>query len=85
MTTTNTPTAAAETTEKYRIARSTSYLPSHLALAKPYTRLEDALADMGDGLVIAADGHIAAFHERHEPFVAAMLSAPAASSPETDR
>ena len=53
----------------YRIVRSLLYTPAQLALAPRYERLEDAVADMGDGVVLASDGHIAAFHERHLRFV----------------
>lgn len=59
-------------TEDYRIVRTPRFRPSELALARPYGRLEDAVADMGDGLVVASEGHIAAFHERHWSSVAAQ-------------
>jgi hypothetical protein len=49
----------------YCVARSPLYRPSGLALARTYPRLEDALAAMGDGVVVAEGGRIVAFHERH--------------------
>lgn len=51
---------------RYRVVRSIYFTPADFALARRYSRLEDALAVMGDGLVIADDWHVAAFHERHE-------------------
>lgn len=58
----------------YRIVRSPYYRPSELALARPYTEIADAVADMGHGVVIAEDGHIAAFHADHERIVAHRLN-----------
>lgn len=53
----------------YRIVRSTSYRPADLALARPYADLADAVADMGEGIVLAEDGHVTAFHEKHLRFI----------------
>lgn len=36
-----------------------------LARARSYSRLEDAVADMGAGVVFDDAGEIVAFHERH--------------------
>ena len=60
-----TASASAERPSRYRIVRSPYASATQVALARPYSRIEDAVADMGDGLVLADDGHIAAFHERH--------------------
>lgn len=49
----------------YRIVPSLWFRPATLALAPRRERIEDAVADMGTGVVIAEDGHIAAFHESH--------------------
>lgn len=51
--------------EVFRIVRSPNYRPSHLALARTYSRLEDAVADMGEGIVVGIDGRVVAFHEKH--------------------
>lgn len=69
-----TPTVRAETDPEpgYRVVRSIYFKPSDLALARVYDEFADALAVMGEGLVVAADGHVAAFHERHERIVAEL-------------
>lgn len=36
-----------------------------LARARSYSRLEDAFADMGDGVIFDDAGEIVAYHERH--------------------
>lgn len=54
----------------YRVIPSMFASPAHLARARRYARIEDAVADMGEGVVIATDGHVAAFHEKHERIVA---------------
>lgn len=40
-----------------------------LARARSYSRLEDAVADMGEGVVFDDAGEIVAFHERHLPLL----------------
>lgn len=52
-------------TETYRIVRSPLFKPSQLAMSNRYSRLEDAVADMGEGVVIGEGGRLVAFHERH--------------------
>lgn len=37
-----------------------------LARARSYSRIEDAFADMGDGVVFDDAGSIVAYHERHQ-------------------
>lgn len=58
--------------ETYRVVPSTTPLPSALATARRYTRVEDAVGDMGEGVVVGVDGpnlRLVAFHERHLPYV----------------
>lgn len=54
---------------RYRVVPSTTYRPAQFALARRYERVEDAVAAMGEGVVLADDGRLVAFHERHLPFV----------------
>lgn len=50
----------------FRVVASPLYKPSHLALARRYDRLHDAIAAMGEGAVVSDDGtNIVAFHQRH--------------------
>ena len=48
----------------YRVVAGPLFTRSHLALASRYARLEDAVADMGQGVVVEC-GEVVAFHERH--------------------
>ncbi len=58
------------TGEAYRVVRSTFFTPPQLALAPTYSRVEDAVASMGDGVVVTRDGvRLVAFHERHLKFL----------------
>lgn len=52
---------------RFFIALNTDVRPGRLRLAmqKSYERLEDAVADMGEGVVFDGSGAIVAFHERH--------------------
>lgn len=58
--------SAAEARRFFR-ARNPDVGPAQVALAhaKPYEHLEDAIADMGEGVVFDSAGSIVAFHERH--------------------
>lgn len=49
----------------YRIVPHPHYSAAQLALAPTRSTLEGAVADMGEGVVIAPGGAIAAFHARH--------------------
>ena len=49
----------------YRVLRNPDVKPSEAATVKRYSRLEDAFADMGEGVVVNDLGQIVAFHERH--------------------
>lgn len=72
-----TPMAETAISETYRIVRSVYFSPAHLALTRRYSDLTNALADMGDGIVVSGDGtHIAAFHERHLACIEHRLSHP---------
>ena len=51
----------------YRITPHPWPTPAGLALAPRRTRIEDAFADMGDGVVLGEAGEVVAFHERHLP------------------
>lgn len=62
------PSPAAET---FRIIPHLNVKPSRLATAKRYTRLEDAFADMGEGIIVGSDNRIVAFHEKHLRFIEA--------------
>lgn len=53
----------------YRIVRTPDPRPAEFALAVRYTRVEDAVADMDAGVVLADDGRLVAFHERHLPYL----------------
>lgn len=59
----------------YRIVASTHYTPAALALAPRHARFEDAVRGMGEGIVLAEGGRIAAFHEKHLRFVEHALVA----------
>lgn len=48
----------------YRVLPGLMYTPAQAALARRYERVEDAVRDMGEGVVF--DGpRLVAFHERH--------------------
>lgn len=49
----------------YRLIPAPLVTPALLARAPRRSTIESAVADMGTGVVIAEDGHLAAFHERH--------------------
>lgn len=49
----------------YRVAAGPLYSPARLARARRYDRLEDALAVMGTGVVVADRTRLVAFHETH--------------------
>jgi hypothetical protein len=50
----------------YRVVSGPFYRPAQVRRARPYTRVEDAVAVMGEGLVLDAHGErLVAFHERH--------------------
>ncbi len=51
--------------QRYRIARNPDVPRAEMGYARRYERLEDAVADMGEGLVFDDSGAIVAFHERH--------------------
>lgn len=55
--------AAAE--RRFRIARNPDVPRAEMGYARRYERLEDAVADMGEGVVFDDAGEIVAFHERH--------------------
>lgn len=59
-------------TETYRVVPSTTPRPSALTTTKRHSRVEGALAVMGDGVVVGVEGanlRPVAFHERHLPYV----------------
>lgn len=49
----------------YCVVPSTTVTPARIARARTYRDIADAVAAMGEGVVLGADGHLAAFHERH--------------------
>jgi len=54
-----------ETETRYRVAPSPLFTPRRIATARPYSRIEDAISAMGDGVVVSSGGEVVAFHERH--------------------
>ena len=53
-------------TSTYRIVPGPIFTPRTLALAPSRNTVESAVADMGEGMVVTADGsHLVAFHEKH--------------------
>lgn len=54
--------------DTYRLMPGPIFVPIRLALARRYRRIEDAVADMGTGVVVR-DGEIVAFHEKHLPMM----------------
>lgn len=56
----------------YHIVSSVYSSPADHALARRYTRLTDAFADMGEGLVYDSAGALVVFHEKHLKFVEAV-------------
>jgi len=60
--------AAAE--RHFRIARNPDVPRAEMGYARRYERIEDAVADMGDGVVFEdSSGEIVAFHERHARWI----------------
>lgn len=57
---------------RFHIVAGPMYSPVQLALAPRYSTVESAIADMGLGMVVASDGRLVAFHERHLPMVERM-------------
>lgn len=53
-------------TPPYRVIPSTMAAPSTIALARTYQVVEDAVADMGTGIVIDTHASLVAFHESHD-------------------
>lgn len=50
----------------FRVVAGPFYQRSRLALAARYSRVEDAIANMGEGLVLTdSDTRLVAFHEKH--------------------
>jgi hypothetical protein len=50
----------------YRVVAGPLFGPANLALARRYGEIENAVADMGQGVVVSDDGaRVVAFHERH--------------------
>lgn len=62
---------SAAAARRFYIARNpdVSAADVHLARARSYSRLEDAAADMGAGVIFDDAGEIVAFHERHLPLL----------------
>ena len=62
---------SASVAPRFYVARNPdiSHADVLLARARPYSRLEDAAADMGEGVVFDDAGEIVAFHERHLPLL----------------
>lgn len=56
---------SAEAPRRFRIARNPDASRGAMGYARRYSRLEDAFADMGDGVVFDDSGAIVAYHERH--------------------
>lgn len=54
-------------TRAFHIARNPDISRGQIALARArsYSRIEDAFADMGEGVVFDTGGDIVAYHERH--------------------
>lgn len=57
------------TTETFGVVPGPMYRPSQLALAKAHPTVEDAVAVMGDGMVLGGSARLVAFHERHLPMI----------------
>ena len=55
----------------FRVIPGVFASPAVSAHATRRQRIEDAIADMGNGLVIDESGRVVAFHESHLPFVTA--------------
>lgn len=49
----------------YRLLPGPLYSPAHFARAPRRTAVEDAVADMGTGIVVDDAGRLVAFHESH--------------------
>lgn len=61
--------------EQYRVVTSTHFTRPALALAPRHSDVTTAVADMGEGIVVTADGtRVVAFHERHLRFVEHALA-----------
>jgi hypothetical protein len=72
---------------RFFIARNPDVSPMDvlLAMARSYERIEDAFADMGEGVVFDGSGAICSYHERHARLLehrgsARMTNAPAVRS-----
>ena len=58
----------------FKIIHSVYAKPAQIAVARSYSQLADAFADMGDGIVIeSATDRMVAFHERHLAFITAEM------------
>lgn len=58
--------SAPATETLFRVVPSVHFTPSRLALARRHRTIEGALAEMGEGMVVTADGkRVVAFHEQH--------------------
>lgn len=60
--------------DKYKVVPSLFTPASRIATAKTYPTLTEAFTNMGTGIVLAPDGHIAAFHETQYRFVERHLT-----------
>lgn len=58
----------------YRILPNPAYSAPMFALAKRYSTLEGAFADMGTGIVVDDDQRMVAFHERHLDMLTRMAN-----------
>jgi hypothetical protein len=56
---------------RFFVARNADVSAAEVLLAKasPRERIEDAVADMGEGVVFDSSGEIVAFHERHARWI----------------
>lgn len=62
-------TGTEEQARTYRVLPHPTFKPWMLAVARRYSDITNAVADMGTGVVVKDDGEIAAFHERHLPYL----------------
>lgn len=53
----------------YRVLPGPLFTPARLALARRFSRIEDAVRAMGEGIVVDNTARLVAFHERHLPMV----------------
>ena len=63
----STASMSASAERRFFLARNLDVPRSEVLLAKarPYERIEEATADMGEGVVFDSSGEVVAFHERH--------------------